>query len=111
MYSFISVNEHNNQAYLAYDGLYPELACKILYALTCDEMCETMQWLDTKLVYAVTGYREDNGKRKWGRDMVLYVDAMEASEEMDEPVEEQLKKDRKELEKVQQFVKSRTGII
>ena len=111
MYSFIGVNDHNNQAYLVYDGLYPELAYKILDALTCDEMCETMQWLDTKLVYAVTGYREDNDKRKWGRDMVLYVEAMEASEEMDEPVEEQLKEDRKELERIRQFVKSRTGII
>lgn len=111
MFSFISVNEFTNQVDLVYDGLYPELAYKILDALTCDEMCETMLWLDTKLIYAVTGYREDNGKRKWSRDMVLAVETMEASEEMDMSVEEHLEEGRKELEKVQQFVKSRTGII
>ena len=111
MYSFIGVIVPNNQAYLIYDGLYPELAYKILDALTCDELCETMQCFDTKLVYAVTGYREDNNERKWSRDMVLYVETLGASEEMDEPVEEQLKKGREELEKVRQFVKSRTGII
>jgi hypothetical protein len=74
-------------------------------------MCETMQWLDTKMEYGVTGYREDDGKRFWSRDLVIYVEAMEVSEQMDTPIEEQLEEDRKELEKVRQFVKSRTGII
>lgn len=111
MYSSINTKYDGKQVYLVYDCLQLELAWKIMVALTCDELCETMQWLDTKLEYGVTGYREDNGDRFWSRDLVLYVEAMEATEQMDTPVEEQLKEDRLKLEKVRQFVKSRTGII
>lgn len=111
MYSDICTKYNGKQVYLVYDGLYPELAFKIMTALTSDELCETMQWLDTKMEYSVTGYREDDGKQFWSRDLVIFVEGMDTSEEMDKPIEEQLEEDRKELEKVRQFVKSRTGII
>lgn len=111
MYSSINTKYDGKQVYLVYDCLQPDWAFKIITALTCDEMCETMQWLDTKMEYGVTGYREDDGNRFWSRDLVIYVEAMEVSEQMDTPIEEQLEEDRKELEKVRQFVKSRTGII
>lgn len=75
-----------------------------------DDMCEAVQRFEVDLSYVCTGYREKNGKKIWSRDLVLFIEGMTEVEDFDETIEEQMDKDRREMENLRQIIKERTGI-
>jgi len=110
MKSMIFKKEYVDQMVLAYDGLVPEEAHKLMDCIFADDMCEAVQWFLINLSYGCTGYSEANGKRRWSRELVLFIEGMTAVEDFDETIEEQLGEDRREMENLRQIIKERTGI-
>ena len=110
MKSNIFKSQVKEQMTLCYDCLLPEEAYKIMDVLSADDMCETVQWMDIDLSYGVTGYRDDDDKRIWSRELVLFIDGIVAVRNKNVSIEEQLEYHRKELEKLRDIIKERTGI-
>ena len=110
MKSMIYKKNHVDQMVLAYDGLVPEEAHKLMDCVFADDLCETIQWFEVNLTYACTGYREENGKKIWSRDLVLFIEGMTAVEDFNTTIEEQLDEDRREMENLRRIIKERTGI-
>lgn len=112
MKSSIVQNQFLNQVCLCYDGLLPEEAHKLIDAITDDSMVEMMcdNDYEPELTYAVTGYRMENGKKRYSRELCLFINTVEAVEGLDITIEQQMAEDRANLEELRTIIKEKTGI-
>ena len=112
MKSSIVQNQFLNKVCLCYDGLLPEEAHKLIDAITDDSMVEIMcdNNYEPELSYAVTGYRMENGKKQYSRELCLFINSVEAVEGLDITIEQQMTEDRANLEELRAIIKEKTGI-
>ena len=108
-----SIIERNNIVSLIYDCLCPPQHEKILDVLLDDSLCEMLVWYDVELTYSVTGYKFKKIKERiWSRDLIIVVKSQDYLID-DLPLKErekELKSIRKDLEKLAEIVKEKTGI-
>ena len=113
--SSIFKKKHANQMVLAYDCLSPEEAHKLMDALFAENMDEILNdyMLDIELSYGVTGYIfGDNNEKIYLHDLVLFIEAPDAVNLLNGPsIEEQLEDDKWCLERIQNILTERTGIV
>lgn len=92
---------------LVYDTLTLDEAKKLLDVICSDEIVLVMEnYYDVKLTYDV-----DRMNNRWCRDLTLWIKAPYLPVDDEEEKVRWLVLDKKELERIQQFIKDRTGII
>lgn len=92
---------------LVYDTLTLDEAKKLLDVICSDEIMPVLDGCyDVKLTYDVNRIND-----RWCRDLVLWIKAPYLPLNDEEKKVRFLASDKKELERIQQFIKDRTGII